>query len=246
MFEARILYKGQFQLEDIQTDILDDEWVPTPDYDERVKEAWNLKLTEAQEKDMVIWDGTYYRVTNITELENTSDSIVLRLGTVPYRYIGTLSKLKEHYLASGFPSLNHLSTAAIIHTNDDYYMFGKRTNDGTIDLIGGGVQKDEVEVTSGSDLTKNLYKEIEEESGIKKSDIKEMNGIGILFSITSNTLIIGHIEVNLSKQEVEEVFKHRGDNEMAEPVFVPKDKLAEFLWGMKSYRALIPSLMDIQ
>lgn len=244
MFETRILYKGDFLLENIQTDILNDEWISTPDYDRKVTQAWSQKLTEAHEKGMVIWDGMFYRVTNIPELEKATDLIVLKLGTVPYRYIGTLLNLKEDFSTSGLQPLNHLSTAAIIRTNDDYYLFGKRTSDGSIDLIGGGVQQDEIEVTSGTDLAKNLYKEIEEESGIKRSAIKDMRGIGILFSITSNTLIIGHVEVNLSKKEVEEIFKHRGDDEMAEAVFIPQSHITEFLSSMKSYRALIPMLMD--
>lgn len=245
MFEARIIYKGDFRLEEIQTDILEEAWVSTADYDRKVEEVWDLKLREAHERGIVIWDGIYYRVTNITALEKATRPIVLTLGTIPYRYISTLSSLKEHYTASGLPALNHLSTAAIIRTTDGHYLFGKRTNDGSIDLIGGGVQKDEIEVTTGRDLAKNLYKEISEESGIKRSHIKDMHGMGILFSITSNILIVGQVTLNLNRQEVEDIFSHREDNEMSEAIFVPESKLLEFLQGMKSYRALIPTLMDL-
>ena len=245
MHEPRILFKGRFQLEDIQTHTLEKKWTSTSEYDHLVSNAWEIRLKEAKEKAIPTWDGIYYRVTNISEIENaTSDSLVLKLGTVPYRYIGTFSVLKEQYFSLGLAPLYHLSTAAIMRTNDGYYLFGKRTNNGIADLIGGGVQEDEVKVESGTDLARNLYKEIQEESGIKRMNIESMTGIGITLSATSNVLIVAYVDLRLSREEAIAAFMNREDNEMAEPIFVPEDQLIEFLKSMGSYRVLIPSLLE--
>ena len=238
VFTPRILVKRRFSFSDIGIEILNQKWIPNPAYDAEVNTAWRKK-----EQKVTAWDGTHYRVTNVSELEGNSGPLLLRLGTIPYRYIGTLSELKKHYKESGSGPLNHLSTAAIIRTTDGYYLFGKRSGNGSIDLIGGGVQQDELEVVSGVDLERNMYKEMEEESGIQKQDVQEMTGVGILFSFTSNILIIAHAQLTLTKQEAEKVFVHKKDDEMEDLVFIPEAELAAFLRRMSSYRLLIPDLL---
>jgi hypothetical protein len=58
---------------------------------------------------------------------------------------------------------------------------------------------DEISVSCGADIERNLYKEINEEVGIGRWNIMELSGIGVLFFTTSNVLIVGHAHINLSK-----------------------------------------------
>ncbi|PKU22676.1 NUDIX hydrolase [Telmatospirillum siberiense] len=240
MFTPRILRKERFSIADIAVTVQDHEWVAPPEYERIVEAEWRKRISEAT---YPIWDGTYYRVMNIADSENSRSPPMFRLGTIRYRYVATLPALYQEHRKCRLEALYHLSTIALIQTTDDYYLFGKRTGNGTIDLIGGGVQKDELAVSNGSDIEQNLFKEIREEVGIPANAVESMSGIGILLSGTSNVLIVGHARVRLSKTDAELRFAQREDDEMAAPVFVPKDKLRAFLEDMSDYRKLIPDVL---
>jgi hypothetical protein len=239
MFTPRVIFKRR-PIADISVDIWDHEWSATPEYESAVDSAWQKRLFETK---YLIWDGTYYRVTNLGELENEAAAQKFRLGTIRYRYIATFPELHRVHLQCQLEALYHLSTIALIQTSDDYYLFGKRMRNGAIDIIDGGVQKDEMAVSCGADVERNLFKEIHEEVGISGNDIDQMIGIGTLLSGTSNVLVVGHVHSRLSKAAVELQFAERSDNEMVEPVFVPGYKLCTFLRGMSDYRNLIPDLL---
>jgi 8-oxo-dGTP pyrophosphatase MutT (NUDIX family) len=190
-----------------------------------------------------IWDGTYYRVVNASQLETRSEVGLMQLGTIRYRYIATFPTLHRHHARCGLDPLYHLSTTALIRTIDGYYLFGKRARNGSIDLIGGGAHADELMISGGPNIEQNLYKEIHEEVGIWEDEIEELAGIGIVFSGTSNVLVIGHARAGLSKADAIARFGQRTENEMTEPIFVHEDKLRGFLRDMTRYRKLIPGLL---
>lgn len=240
MFRARILRREPIPLDAIEVEICAQEWAATAEYDALVDRAWSERLAQASHP---IWDGTYYRVLNAEEWASGAER-ALRLGTIRYRYIATFPALHEDHARCGLEPLNHLSTVALVRTRDGHILFGRRARDGAIDLIGGGVQQDEMPVSSGADLECNLRKEIREETGIRDEDIEEIAGLGALYSGTSNVLLLAYARSGLSKAGAEARFAHREDQEMAEPVFVPEAELRSFLEEMTDYRRLIPSLLD--
>jgi 8-oxo-dGTP pyrophosphatase MutT (NUDIX family) len=121
-------------------------------------------------------------------------------------------------------------------------LFGRRSRNGTIDLIGGGVQSDESAVESGSDIEANLRKEIFEELGIRSAQIQDVRGIGVLLSTTSNVLVIAAVDLDLSIKEVAAQFANRTDDDMSDLVGVNEDDLSAFLRNMPDYRTLISEL----
>lgn len=243
MYPAKTLFNKKFSASDIQIELLPtNKWTANSVYDEQVMEVWKEKELLAKEDGVKIWDGTYYRVTNIPDIE-LKGNLILRLGTIPYRYIATVSNLKDLFRENNLEPLSHLSTAAIIRTSEGKYLFGKRSRNEMIDLIGGGVQQDELEVHSGADLERNLLKEVVEEAGIEQVHIESIQGIGIVHSVTSNIIIISLIQLKLSQEETGEVFKRRRDNEMSELMYVPENKISSFLKDMPSYRPLIADLL---
>lgn len=239
MFVPRKVFRKRFLPSDINIEILGKVWAANPEYERLVEVEWRKKLADTQN---AIWDGTYYRITNIAELEQ-AESKTFRLGTISYRFIATYRSLHEQHVRFNLEPLFHLSTASLIRTSDGYYLFGQRTRNGMIDLIGGGVQRDELEVSSGADIEQNFYKEICEEVGIRKNDIENLTGIGALLSETSNVLIIGHAHTRLSKAEVGTRFTQREDDEMSDCVFVAEHDLRTHLGQMADCRALIPELL---
>ena len=244
MFTPRILLGKRLDLAAVTIACDGYEWNANAAYDACVADAWMQRQREAAAARLSIWDGINYRVVNAEALERCEGSVHLVLGTIRYRYIATLRLLQNEHAKHALDPLYHLTTAALICTSDDWYVFGRRAGNGSVDLIGGGAQPDELEVAAGTDLERNLVKEIGEEIGIGSGDLRRIACIGVLLSSTSNVLVLSKADLTLTKREVERAFGDRSDDEMAEPVFVRPDELAPFLRSLTDYRALIPTLLE--
>jgi 8-oxo-dGTP pyrophosphatase MutT (NUDIX family) len=239
MFTPAILHKGRFDLAAIPVTVETEQWTPGAAYDALVDQAWAARLAKAAEHGHSIWDGRHYRVLNIADGLEAG----WRLGAIPYRYIATYNSLHEEHARAKLTPLHHLTTAALVRTSDGHVLFGRRSRDNSIDLIGGGVQSDEITVTGGEDLAGNMRKEIREEMGVGAGHIRAMEGLGVLRSSTSNILIIASVDLSLSLEEARAQFPHRSDDEMSELVAVPESGLRAFLAAMSDYRVLIPALL---
>lgn len=237
MLLPRTISKTGFKIGELAVSVCPDEWTPPSAYGALVNAAWDGLLAHATQQ---IWDGTYYRVLAVQDFDRGT----IRLGTIRYRYIATFPALHQHHARLQLEPLHHLSTIALVRTRDAYYLLGRRAGNGKTDLIGGGVQADELEIASGADIERNLLKEIHEETGLNSSEIDHLEGIGILLSGTSNVLIVGHANVGLTKAEAIARFALRTDEEMSEPVFIPEGELDSALHAMTDYRPLISELMS--
>lgn len=216
-------------------EVCGDVWTASMEYDALVESVWAKMRVEQP-----LWDGNYYRVVDPTEL---SGGARVRLGTIPYRYIATYRALHEQHMRYGLKALYHLSTAALVRTSDGFYVFGKRARNGMVDLLGGGVQPEELTVC-GADLEENVYKELLEEAGLCRSDIEELTGMGAVVSGTSNVILIAIVHLKIGRGHVETQFPRRTEDEMAELVFVPEIELQRHLDEMTDYRKLITELLQ--
>lgn len=235
MFTPHVLYQSARSFREIRIKVGAEAWTANADYDLLVESEWARMRAEQS-----LWDGTYYRTLSPTDLESGP---VMQLGTIDYRYIATYRALHRYHARWSLPPLYHLSTIALIRTSDGRYVFGRRSLNGSIDLIGGGVQCDELPVSRGADLERNLYKEILEETGIAGEEISDLRGLGALVSSTSNVLLLARVNLRISKARVRALFAARTDNEMAEPIFVQEARLSSFLLALPDYRALIPEVL---
>jgi 8-oxo-dGTP pyrophosphatase MutT (NUDIX family) len=235
MYIPYILCRPPLKFREIDLELCDDVWTASPEYDVLVHPLWaNMKAAQP------LWDGIHYRFVDPTEL---SDNGKVRIGTIAYRYIATYRSLDKQRILLGLRELYHLSTAALVVTSDGFYMFGKRARNGAVDLLGGGVQPDELILNSGIELEENLYKEILEEAGICRSDVDKLTGLGAVVSETSNVILLGLLKLGIQRCEVETRFLSRTDNEMEDLVFVPEAELRIRLEGMSDYRHLIAQLL---
>lgn len=235
MYTPYILRRHPLRLREIHLELCNELWVSNAEYEELVQSVWAKMRRERS-----LWDGNYYRVLDPTEL---SGGATVRLGMIPYRYIATYPRLHEQHLQHALSALNHLSTGALIRTSDGFYVFGKRARNGIADILGGGVQPEELAVTCGADLEENLYKEILEEAGLHRSDVKELRGIGAVVAATSNVILMALVYLKITSNEVETRFSGRTEEEMAELVFVPESEIQKYLDGMTDYRKLISTLL---
>ena len=236
MFAPRVLSKGPVALGDYSLNVTDASWRANPDYDALVAPIWQERVAAAAARDHHLWDGRHYRLMDIGELAGST----LRLGTIDYRYIVTVRALYAQHSQHGLDPPHHISTAALLLTTDGHYVFGRRRINGAIDLIGGGLQPEDGVVP---DFAGNIRKEIREETGIDPATLGVMRGLGVVMSTTSNVLVIAHQETALTADGVREAFTHREDDEMAEPVFVPRAGIADYLRGLTDYRPFVAELL---
>jgi hypothetical protein len=237
MFEPCILRRGPFHPATFDLVVTGERWQPGAAYDALVETAWQGRVEAAAARGHRLWDGTHYRFTDIAQ---AGDGMRIDLGTVPFRYLATYRLLHKENAAQGLTPTHHISTASMLRTADGHYVFGKRAINGSIDLIGGGFQpEDGVPVC----FENNLYKEIAEELGVAREHLGEAQGIGIVRSTTSNVLVIAKIETTLNRDGIRAAFAHRGDDEMAEPVFVAEDDIHAYLRSLTDYRVLVADLI---
>jgi hypothetical protein len=234
VYTPAILHKGPFSAFDLA--VTGNRWQANEAYEERVRGIWSQRVEAAAVRGHHLWDGTHYRFNRIDDL---ADGRALRLGTVAFRYIATYRALHDLHGAHGLSPIHHISTAALLLTADGHYVFGKRAINGAVDLIGGGFQPDD----EAPGFARNTTKEIREETGIGADALGARTELGVVMSTTSNVLVIEHIALKLTRDGVMAAFETREEDEMAEPVFVPRAGIADYLKSMTDYRPLVADLL---
>jgi len=238
MLEPAILLKGPFRIADFAVEVIEQPWRSHPEYEAAVALEWESRSRRAAEAGDHLWDGVSYRIANADAWSTRR----LQLGTVAYRYVATYRRLQDLHRAHGLEPTSHLSICALIRTTDDFYLFGRRRVRRNVDLIGGGVQPDELAVATGADLEQCLFKEMREETGIPADAVAALTGLGVVLSGSSNILIVGHAALALTLDAAQAAFAHREEDEMGELEVVPAAQSKPYLRGLPDYRALVADL----
>ncbi len=204
-----------------------------------ISRNWQSFLDEAHKKGARPWDGTYYRLESIENEE-------LFFSTIKYSQIRGLTHNVD---LSKIPTESqpfHVSTASLIKTSDNFFIFGVRNKNSMssrkIDLIGGGLQPDELEVNNCSDIFENQLKEMREEVGLAIDDVELIEGLGITLSSKYNVVFIFYTTLNKTKSDVEQIFEKNTDDEMQGLEFIEEKDLVEYLKDKGSYRPLTAEL----
>ena len=139
--------------------------------DER-EEVWKRELMKAKESGKAIWNGIVYTIEEM--LQPDEETLHIVMGSCEYKDIifrivkGRPNIVKEYGL-SYMPK--YVTLDCIPVTRDGKFVFGIRGNSslpdgGSIGLIGGTANKDEMEINSGADFGKYMISEIEDETRI--------------------------------------------------------------------------------
>lgn len=215
-------------------------------YEQVIKGYWHEVIADAQSAGTEIWDGQYYRLENIDEIQR--GSLQLNLSTIPYSTIRSLIKLglQQNLASCYFPY--HINTGALISTSDDLFVFGQKTiKSGTyyLDLIGGGLQKDELDVQQAIDIKNNILKEAFEEANITSSMIDWVNLNSFILTNTMSVVILFNIKLNVDKSQLIQSFEGRVENELSGLQFFDHESVNELSHkeNRLSYLSLIPKLV---
>jgi|GEM_PF-2158822 len=215
---------------------------------EKADTVWQKKVGDYKAKGITVWDGDTYRLDNLAQVSSVKEEqILLALSIIKYRYVSTYPDFLDYYDAHPESNPHHVSIGAMLKTSDGFWVFGERGKSSTsttnIDLIGGGLNKSELEINNGADIYRQLLNELHEEAGILPSIISSCEGIGILHSSVSNVLIIAKVQLNVDSSKLKGIFIKRTEDEMQDLVFIEDSKVKEYMKGMTSYRALIPDFL---
>jgi len=211
-----------------------------PSLEEAAKTEWETILKKAHADGMNPWDGIVYRLDNLDEVKN--GSIEFKLSTVRYSQLRAFQKLKvsENYPPE-YHTL-HMGTLGIVKTSDGFYVFGfreKSLNSSQVTFIGGALQEDELDVLSGDDIKQNMYKELKEETNISPEEVGNIKIIKIIRAIERmNIFILFSLDLNLTKDEVQEHYESIEDKEHDKLVFVTRVELAKYAKDLPDFMKL--------
>ncbi|MBL4631141.1 MAG: hypothetical protein JKY14_08265 [Paraglaciecola sp.] len=208
---------------------------------------WSEVLEDSKRNGNEVWDGLYYRLENIDELKN--GSMELKLSTVPYSTVRSLIKLNQTHDLDNKYFPYHINTGALISTKDDFFVFGEKENSGGdtfIDLIGGGLQKDELTVHQAIDIRDNILKEAFEEAHITKEFIELVNLNSIVLTNTMSIFIIFNLKLNIDRNQLALEFNKRTDEELSGLQFLDENEVNQFSTNknLYSYLTIVPDLIS--
>ncbi len=206
---------------------------------ERIDELWLIQQQEAISHGGKLWNSLAYRLERFWQY---GDNLHLQLSTVEYkdimirRAIKVLPVLGEDYFTK------FVFVASLICTSDNMYVFGRSNTTQTIDLIGGGVNKDEGLVKDGSDFFGALYREFKEEINLDRADIVSSTLRGILLSPWYGIGCIFYTKLRISSDEVVAKFQLENDGEIQGLILVESENIETFLETLRGYKPLINAM----
>jgi hypothetical protein len=116
-------------------------------------------------------------------------------------------------------------------TVDNFYIFSQKSQvsiqRNTINLLGGALNQDELELHTTSDIFETLYKELSEEIALSRTTIKSSEGIGLFLTDTMRIAAILETQLTISKEELQKT--HTLNFENSSLLFVPELELQTFL-----------------
>ncbi len=210
-----------------------------------LEDNWNKKLNEAKRKDITLYDGTSFRLEKFS-IDNESLKIVVSPIKFSVRStlkkLPDLAKLGEAYFSHG------LSVGGIVQTLDDQYLFitksNKSASDTKTDIIGGVLEK--LEPLSGIGIVNMNYQELNEEANIDKSMVQNTKVIGLVRSYTTDIIIVTFTKLNVTAEQVRQLFRTNHDSEIADINFVLKNRLSSYLNGLGGYKPAIATLLELK
>lgn len=238
----KILFAGQLESDAI---LLSDvcSAVPLPegvDFESR----WKEFVQERQQAGVKCWDAELYRLERLVPDGRT---ISLELGSIRVMHVLIGAPLvRQRNLGEEYWPKN-LFTCGLLRTIEGSYIFaklsGKTVGNRSIDLVGGALSRDEIQLRSGLDLETALYREFKEELNLGKELITRSEFIGAIRTGALSVGLIFRCYLNCSVDDLQRRFKECNDGEISELIIVEENRLLEFLHSKDSYLPTVGELL---
>lgn len=167
-----ITYFTEAELENVQIQFRERHNL-TEEYINEREMIWNEIIAETEKLGKSVWNGIIYSIDRFLQFNDKNIHIVL--SSCEFKDIVFKIKKGIPYIVEKFGISNvaeFITLDCIPVTTDGKFVFGLRNNTtnvdgGSIGLIGGTANKDEMEINSMTDFSNFMISEIEEETLVK-------------------------------------------------------------------------------
>ena len=210
-----------------------------PLLEKQLTQDWEKHMQTCIARGEKVWDGTSYRVNSI---EIDTSVVRIELGPIkwsvrsPIRFIELLHEKGPAYRGQG------AFVSALLQTSDGMFVFGKRPN-GTLTTIGGLVSGEETQIETFEDFDTMQNIELMEEIGINSTYVRNRTFLGMVYSSAADVGFIYMLSLSIDKNNVEQAFKDRTDEEISSLLFLTTEELETHLGQMGDYWQLLPTFI---
>ncbi len=215
-----------------------------PELESKIINLWDQRVREAKDKGVKVWDSSTYR---LNAYAFSKKKLSLELSTIDFsvrntmRFVPEVAEMDEEYYSKG------LFVASIIKTSDEKYIFGELSgntmNHKKVDFIGGVASHDELVIAGSKDLFSVLYKELEEETGIRTTLIKDCYIRGLVLTDGYTVGALFFVTLNISCGELLQLFSQYNDQEMKSLVCVDGKDLKSFVGNIGGYGSAVAEIL---
>jgi 8-oxo-dGTP pyrophosphatase MutT (NUDIX family) len=166
-----------------------------------------------------LWDGLHYRLENLQAVRGGDPTLALSL--IPYARVRALLELARTRPLETRQEPRNMNTGAVVRTREGLLAFGAKPGRGqsmVLDLVGGGLQEDELAVRSGPDLARNMLKELEEELNVPPDRVETIWPVGFALTERHSVILLFDVRLACSGEELHFRFSHRQDRELQDLV----------------------------
>lgn len=229
-----ILIAKRLSFDQISVTISDYEFCFDDKIQKEIDAMWNKKVEESIQHWYEIWDWLNYYLQWYQE---EGDGLYFDFGTVRFRNISMVKFLNETLRESiNKNQPKWLFVAWIVKTNDDYFLFPKRSGRDVTKIISQEIstiwwvlQPDDKHIESFDDIRNHMKIELLEEVWVTNKHIINWEFIWLTWSKAWNRGVIFYIELNINYDEVVQFFNQNNDWEMSEIIGISSYQLEEFL-----------------
>ena len=207
MNAKEILALGKFQPGDLVVSTSESNRKIDFEIENKIDTIWEIEKRKADQEGKICYNGVSYRLNS---LKIEKDKIFIDLGTIEFKTRRGLKMVPKYFsLPEEYYQKGCYSVATVKTSNEMYLMVelsGKSMNDNAIDLVGGIMEKP-IEMRTGEDIFNSLYSELEEESCIRKSDVKELFLRAVYLGTNTNVGFYFETSLNISSENLVSRFK---------------------------------------
>jgi hypothetical protein len=245
MIDPKVLWQGEISESQLKVNLVEaskSNRAIDPEVEGKLQASWRQKGIEANENGAKLYDGTSYRLENLSFNE---DTLTIEVSPMKFSVRSTLKKmpqletLGEAYFSHG------LSVGGFVKTKDSQYIFVRKSSKSASslqrDVIGGVLET--IEPQSGEGVLNMNRTELKEEVNVSPSMIEDMKVIGIVRSSTTDILIVTDTQLSIASAELRELFEKREDRELEGIEFVSPENLATYLEELGGYKTTMGKLL---
>ena len=231
----KILIKGKFKPDDIIVSISESTRKIDPFVESKLDAIWEKKLEHAKETGKKCYNGLSYRLNSFGE---KNGKLILDFGILDFKTRDGLIAVPEYFELPEEYFRKGCFACSSVRTSDDKYLMvelsGKSMNPNNIEQV-GGIMETDVLMKSGDSVFECLYKEYEEEIGVKNSDIGDCFLQTIYLADKTNIAFYFETILKISSQELLSRFR---DNKDADIKLICSYTKEEYVDVLKNHNSL--------